>query len=178
MTLKSVTSLAVFGVALGFGLPLMAQTAPPQQKPAVSTPAPKPQNPVNGQIVMQEEGTILAKDLIGQSVYEPDNKTKIGSIGDLVLSKDGKTVNGFVIGVGGFLGIGEKSVALQMDRLQIGAEGESGLRLTMDVKKEELADAPAFKSRKEQASEKQAAEQARNRPQQGLPTRPGQKPAN
>ena len=62
--------------------------------------------------------TILAKDLIGLTVYAPD-KAKIGSISDLILGKDAKTVEGFVIGVGGFLGIGEKSVALKMDRLQI-----------------------------------------------------------
>ena len=66
---------------------------------------------------MQDANTILAKDLIGLTVYAPD-KAKIGSISDLILSKDGRTVEGFLIGVGGFLGIGEKSVALKMDRLQ------------------------------------------------------------
>ena len=62
--------------------------------------------------------SLLAKDFIGLAVYSPD-KLKIGTINDLILSKDGKTVEGFVIGVGGFLGIGEKNVALKMDRLQI-----------------------------------------------------------
>ena len=57
-------------------------------------------------------------DLIGQTVYAPD-KAKIGSISDLILSKDGKSVEGFVIGVGGFLGIGEKSVALKLDKLKM-----------------------------------------------------------
>ena len=51
---------------------------------------------------------MLGKDLVGQTVYAPD-KAKIGSISDLVLSKDGKTVEGFLIGVGGFLGIGERA---------------------------------------------------------------------
>jgi sporulation protein YlmC with PRC-barrel domain len=54
---------------------------------------------VPGQIVVQDANTILAKDLIGQTVYAPD-KAKIGSISDLILSKDAKTVEGFVIGVG------------------------------------------------------------------------------
>jgi uncharacterized protein YrrD len=65
--------------------------------------------PVAGQIVVQDINTILAKDLIGQTVYAPD-KAKIGSISDFILSKDAKAVEGFVIGVGGFLGLGEKSV--------------------------------------------------------------------
>jgi hypothetical protein len=43
-----------------------------------------------------------------------------------VHSKDAKTVEGFVIGVGGFLGIGEKSVALKMDRLQMSQNPEDG----------------------------------------------------
>jgi uncharacterized protein YrrD len=56
---------------------------------------------VPGQILVQDVTTIMAKqDLIGQTVYAPD-KAKIGSISDLILSKDGKTVDGFLIGVGG-----------------------------------------------------------------------------
>ena len=81
------------------------QTPPAQRAPAGETSVPKA--PVAGQIVVQDANTVLAKqDLIGQTVYAPD-KAKIGSISDLILSKDGKTVEGFVIGVGGFLGIGE-----------------------------------------------------------------------
>ena len=54
--------------------------------------------PVTGQITVQDSNTMLAKDFIGLNVYAPDN-AKIGSISDLILSKDGKTVEGFVIGV-------------------------------------------------------------------------------
>ena len=78
-----------------------------------------------------------------------------------VHSKDAKTVEGFVIGVGGFLGIGEKSVALKMDRLQMSQNPEDGLVLTMDANKEELKNTPTFKSKKEQDAEKQAAERPR-----------------
>ena len=40
----------------------------------------------------------------------------------------------------------------------------------MDVKKEELANAPSFKSKKDQDAEKQAAERARNQPPAQRPT--------
>jgi hypothetical protein len=63
-----------------------------------------------------------------------------------------------------------------MDRLRIGADRD-GVQLTTDVKKDELANAPAFKSTKDQEVEKQAAERARSQPQQGMP-RPAQKPGN
>jgi hypothetical protein len=178
MSFKSGASLTALALAAGLSLPASAQTTPPtqqQQKPAASAPAPSV--PVAGQIVTQDGNTILAKDLIGQTVHGPD-EAKIGSISDLILSKDGKSVQGFVIGVGGFLGIGEKSVALQMDRLRMSSKPDGSADLVMDAKKEELAKAPAFKSRKDQEAEKQAAidaERARSRAQSpgGAPTRPG-----
>ena len=79
-----------------------------EQRPSATTEVPK--TPVSGQILSQDSNSLLAKDFIGLAVYSPD-KLKIGTINDLILSKDGKTVEGFVIGVGGFLGIGEKAVA-------------------------------------------------------------------
>ena len=88
------------------------------------------------------------KDLIGQTVYAVD-KAKIGSISDLILSKDGKAVEGFVIGVGGFLGIGEKSVALKMDRLKMRSLPEGTMELSMDMTKDELSNTPTFKSKRE-----------------------------
>ena len=151
MTFKSSASLAAIALMLSLA-PAMAQTTPPA--PA-ATEAPKA--PVAGQITVQDANTIMSKDVVGQTVYAPD-KTKIGSISDLILSKDGKTVEGFVIGVGGFLGIGEKSVALKMDRLKM-AEADGAMQLTMDAKKEELSNAPSFKSRKDQDAEKRAAQQ-------------------
>ena len=148
----------------------MAQTSPPAQKPAPTTPraaTEAPKAPVPGQILVQDANTVLAKELIGQTVFAPD-KAKIGSISDLILSKDAKTVEGFVIGVGGFLGIGEKSVAMKLDRLQITHDTQSGgLQLMMDAKKEELANTPSFKSKRDQDAERQAAERARNMPQGG-----------
>jgi sporulation protein YlmC with PRC-barrel domain len=172
MTLKAGASLTVLALLLGTA-PALAQGTAPQQKPAE---APKPQAPVTGQILTQDANTVLAKDIIGQTVYASD-KAKIGSISDLILSKDGKTVDGFVIGVGGFLGIGEKSVALKMDRLKMAQDANGAMQLSMDVSKDELANAPSFKSKKDQDSEKQAAERARNQPAPGQGTRP-QRPAN
>ena len=181
MIRKSGASVAVLALALGVA-GAMAQTTAPQQRPVpmappASTEAPKV--PVTGQIVVQDTNTILAKELIGQTVNASDKSSKIGSISDLILSKDAKSVDGFVIGVGGFLGLGEKSVALKMDRLQM-THDEDGVHLMMDVKKEELANAPSFKSKRDQEDEKQAAERARSRPeiprvpQPGNPTqRPG-----
>ena len=174
MTLRTTASMAALMMALAPAPLALAQTAPPQRAPAVEQP--KVAVPVPGQILVQDENTMLGKDLVGQTVYAPD-KAKIGSISDLVLSKDGKTVEGFLIGVGGFLGIGEKSVALKLDRLHISPEPDGSVRLSMDIKKEELANAPTFKSRKDQMAEKEAERIRREAPAQpGPATKPVQKP--
>ena len=129
----------------------MAQTTP--QKP----PAAAPKAPVAGQIITQPDDTLLSRDFVGQNVYQPDD-TKIGSISDLLLSKDGKNVQGFVIGVGDFLGIGERSVALKMEQLKITPAADGTVKLVMDIKHDDLANAPAFKSRRDIEAEKKAAE--------------------
>src|SRR5882724_11066492 len=175
--LKTGASVAVLTLLLGATAAVSQTTMPQQQRPTPTAPSTTdvPKAPVAGQIVVQDANTILAKELIGQTVYAPD-KTKIGSISDLILSKDAKTVDGFVVGVGGFLGIGEKSVAMKLDRLQITHDTQSGgLQLMMDAKKDELANTPSFKSKRDQDAEKQAAERARSQPQGGgsMP-RPGQ----
>ena len=163
MTLRTAVSVAALTVALGFAPNAMAQTPPAQRAPAAEAP----KAPVPGQILVQDANTVLAKqDLIGQTVYAPD-KAKIGSISDLILSKDGKSVEGFVIGVGGFLGIGEKSVALKMDKLKMTSGANGVMELAMDMSKDELTNTPTFKSKKDVDAEK-AAEQRRTE----QPTRP------
>ena len=175
MMLKTGASVAVLTLLLGATAAMCANNdaaTAASADGALATEVPKA--PVAGQIVVQDANTVLAKELIGQTVYAPD-KAKIGSISDLILSKDAKTVEGFVIGVGGFLGIGEKSVAHEAgsppDRRTTPQSG--GLQLMMDAKKEELANTPSFKSKRDQDAERQAAERARNMPQGG-PANPRQ----
>lgn len=149
MSLKTEVSAAALALALMCGAAAAQQVSPPEVRPEA------PRTPVAGQIVTQPEDSILARDLIGQTVTEPDN-TKIGTISDLVLSKDGRSVEGFVIGVGGFLGIGEKNVAVKMDQLKIAPAGDGSVHLTADLKKDQLSNAPPFKSRKDIEAEKRA----------------------
>jgi sporulation protein YlmC with PRC-barrel domain len=151
MSLKTEVSAAALALMLALGAAAAQQVAPPDTRPEA------PRTPVAGQIVTQPEESILVRDLIGQTVIAPDN-TKIGTINDLVLSGDGRSVDGFVVGVGGFLGIGERNVALKMDQMKIAPLTAGGVQLTADLKKEDLANAPAFKSRRDIEAEKRAAE--------------------
>jgi sporulation protein YlmC with PRC-barrel domain len=57
-----------------------------------------------------------ASKLMGLDVYNEANE-KLGDVNELILDKDGK-VDAVVIGVGGFLGMGEHDIAVKMDKLK------------------------------------------------------------
>src|SRR5262245_48112982 len=114
MGLRTAASVVMLTAVAGLSPQVTAQTQPAPTTPSVQT-TPVPKTPVTGQILEQDANTILANDFIGRPVYAPDN-TKIGTISDLILTNDGTKVEGFVIGVGGFLGLGEKNVALKIER--------------------------------------------------------------
>jgi sporulation protein YlmC with PRC-barrel domain len=106
----------------------------------------KPAKPVEGQIVLQDQNSILASTLIGSTVYTPADET-VGDINDVIVALDGK-VQGVVIGVGGFLGLGEKDVAVQMDKFTVQPQdaNKNNVRLILNSTKADLEAAPEFKS--------------------------------
>jgi sporulation protein YlmC with PRC-barrel domain len=76
-----------------------------------------------------------------QNVYDPGDN-KIGDVKDVLVSEDGK-VTALIISVGGFLGIGEKDVAVPFSSVkQKIKDGKS--YLTLDTTKEALKSAPGF----------------------------------
>jgi sporulation protein YlmC with PRC-barrel domain len=66
--------------------------------------------------MMHREGDWRASKLIGVNVYNEANE-KIGDINDVILDKSGKVEN-VILGVGGFLGMGEHYVAVAYDKLK------------------------------------------------------------
>jgi sporulation protein YlmC with PRC-barrel domain len=62
------------------------------------------------------QGTWRASKLVGLSVYN-DNNESLGSINDLLTDKSGN-IKAVVIGVGGFLGVGEHLVAVPLDKIK------------------------------------------------------------
>jgi sporulation protein YlmC with PRC-barrel domain len=70
-------------------------------------------------------GQFMASKLIGTSVVGQNNET-IGDVNDVLMDRSGKAV-AVLIGVGGFLGIGEKDVAVPFDRIEMtAANGSNG----------------------------------------------------
>jgi sporulation protein YlmC with PRC-barrel domain len=69
-------------------------------------------------VTVPESGAWRVSDLEGKEVYGAENES-IGQINDVLVSQDGG-VNAVIVGVGGFLGIGEKNVAIDISALQLG----------------------------------------------------------
>ncbi|ACM25634.1 conserved hypothetical protein [Rhizobium rhizogenes K84] len=108
-----------------------------------------------GYLTEQSADQISAKTYIGQSVYNGQNES-IGSINDLVLLKQGGVVAA-VVGVGGFLGMGQKNVAVPFDKITATQNVEDGsVKLTTTETADALKAAPEFKTLAAQASEKAA----------------------
>jgi PRC-barrel domain protein len=86
----------------------------------------------------------LASKFKGTDVIGADNH-KIGDVGDILFDKDAKAV-AYIIGVGGFLGIGSKDVALDPKAFEVvpGDHGMADAKLKLAMTKDELKNAPAF----------------------------------
>ena len=70
-------------------------------------------------------------------------KLKLGTINDLILNQNGE-VAAVVIGVGGFLGIGEKNVAVDFSALQWVVAADNTERFVLETNVETLTSAPDF----------------------------------
>jgi sporulation protein YlmC with PRC-barrel domain len=77
-----------------------------------------------------------------QNVYDTSDN-KIGEIMDVLIGQDGK-VNALIIGVGGFLGMGEKDVAVPFNGVK-GTMKDNKWYLVMNTTKDALKNAPGYK---------------------------------
>jgi hypothetical protein len=86
---------------------------------------------------------VAASDLLNQKVKNPANET-VGDINDLSIGGDGK-IAAVIIGVGGFLGMGEKNVQLPYEQLTFSRDANGYLVVTANISKESLQSAPEWK---------------------------------
>jgi sporulation protein YlmC with PRC-barrel domain len=86
--------------------------------------------------------SLTVTDWYKQDVYDQSNN-KIGQIMDVLVDQEGK-VNALIIGVGGFLGAGEKDVAVSFNTVKA-TKKDNKLLLTMNTTKDALKAAPGFK---------------------------------
>ena len=148
----------------------LAQTVEPKAGPIATTVTATTTTVTTSKwMTEQATGQSSASKLIGLYVYNSVNE-KIGAISDLIVDQSGK-LNAVVVGAGGFLGMGERDVAVPYDQIEwsylpvassVGAPPTTtGTASTasanaataspypnhalLNMSKEQLKDAPAFK---------------------------------
>jgi sporulation protein YlmC with PRC-barrel domain len=154
MMLRTLTLSAAISALMVSGA--LAQANPPPAKmdnPAAAQPAAAAKDAKF--IPAQGADKFVFSKFKGTNVLGPDNE-KVGDVTDMLFDQNGKT-HALIVGVGGFLGIGEKNVAIDMSAFQFvpADTGSSGMtassnndptnmKLKVSWTKEQLKDAPDF----------------------------------
>ncbi|ADJ22892.1 MAG: PRC-barrel domain-containing protein [Hyphomicrobium denitrificans] len=89
-----------------------------------------------------QQGEWRTSKLIGSKVQNKAGES-IGDINEIILASDGSAAAA-VIGVGGFLGMGEHQVAVQFKSLKIGRDTNGNSVITLDTTKDALKSAPSW----------------------------------
>lgn len=119
-----------------------------------------PAEKVQPQWYSRQGDEIRARKLIWAEVLNTANET-VGEVTDVILSKDGK-VAAVVLGVGGFLGIGEHEVAVTFGSLRLKQDGDR-LVVLIDATKDGLKSAPGWTS-PDDRSARETRSSSSNRP--------------
>ena len=159
---KLLTSTALIAMLTG---PVLAQTtaepAPATEAPAATTAPATTTAPAStagfGYMAMPTD--MSADDFIEKNLYvsetDPDTTAtyndadadwdSIGEIDDLVISETGE-VKAVLVDIGGFLGMGEKTVSVSMDQLRMIRDGDSedDYFIVFTADRAALESAPAF----------------------------------
>jgi sporulation protein YlmC with PRC-barrel domain len=129
-----------------------ATQAPTTPDPSMSSEQPKTDATTTAQqpavtdsglaVKIDATNAVLATSFIGSSVYTAADEN-IGDINDMIFDDKG-AIQAVVVGVGGFLGMGEKDVALPLEKIKVTKDENNNLKLTVQASREELEQAPAF----------------------------------
>lgn len=143
------TAAAVAMMASGAAFAQSAAPTAPAADPAapvINAPAevtPSTGVTVQGNAAMPGVGVgqLGAEELVGRDVIDPEGND-VGEVADLILGADQKITH-VLVGVGGFLGIGERTVAIQLDELSVDTSNDDHDLVTR-MTKEQLEALPAY----------------------------------
>lgn len=115
-------------------------TAPANAPPAVTQAVPK-----EGPNFIQPQSTdMLSSNVVGLDIYNGQND-KIGKIQDVAFDAS-KQLTGYILSVGGFLGMGTRYVAVNPTSVMVQYDASNkAWRATMNATKDQLKSAPEFK---------------------------------
>ena len=120
--MKKLISCTTLALLLATGSAFAADTAAQPDK--MATPA-EQMAPARATDMMATlpGGALPISDYYNQAVYD-NRDNKVGDVNDLLLDNGGK-INAVIIGVGGFLGVGEKNVAVPFSSLKVAEKNGS-----------------------------------------------------
>jgi putative membrane protein len=123
------------------------EAAPPAQMAPEAGPSTPPPIAASSAQDKDQFGTTVPANAVSISTYYNEDvydtkDNKIGDVNDILLDKDGR-VSTVIVGVGGFLGVGEKDVAVPFNALKVSEKGGDRY-LVIDATKEALEKAPGY----------------------------------
>ena len=143
--LAACAAILMSSAAFAQTTPLPATTPPTAAPPATTAPparTPATETQMKSKAPTQEvTGAWNAKDFMRSRVYNMGGD-RIGDVNDILV--DEGRVTAFVIGVGGFLGIGEKEVSLKPDQVKRMVHSDGETYFTVNTTKEQLQAAPEY----------------------------------
>jgi len=173
MSIKAQVCAAALALAFGAGTAIAQAPGGGKTSPGSATQQAKPPpKPVEGHITMQSDNTVLASSLIGAQVAGADGEGT-AEISDVILRTDGG-IEGVVVSVGGFLGLGAHNVAVKWDKIQLQEQPDGKAKLMLTASREDLRAAEKFKSKADVQAERDAAKRSSERP---APVSPGSAPS-
>ncbi|MEB3420435.1 PRC-barrel domain-containing protein [Salipiger marinus] len=96
-------------------------------------------------VSQQDSAEMLGDWLLSTGVISPEGET-IGSIKDFIITEEGQ-ITGVILGVGGFLGIGEKDIAVDYSQLDIQYDGDA---IELAMTREQAEEAPEYQYREKE----------------------------
>lgn len=129
MTYRTLLLSTVVGLALSG--PVFADDTKKQSNPAQQSATDR---------TLSSQSTVQAKKLLGADIKNAQNET-IGEVESINVDKDGK-VRSVIVGVGGFLGMGERNVSVNWEALTVTNDGDT---VRTNLTKDQLKAMPEYK---------------------------------
>ena len=145
--------------------PAFAQTSTPSGDPPSLPTVPEASATTKQSVSMGEH---RLSTLMKATVKNAGGET-VGTINDALLDKSGRVTH-YVVGVGGFLGIGERNVALPFDEIRISRDANNSVVVATSVPKETLSQLPEWKDPAAASRTPASAPATRTAPQSGKST--------
>ena len=138
------SALAAFAALLMSSSAIAQTTTPPASAPPAAVTQPPTATPPARTSAPAEEvtGAWNASDFMGSRVYNMGGE-RIGDVNDLLVDDTGR-VTAVILGVGGFLGIGEKEVSMTTDQVKRMVHSDGATYFTVNATKDQLTAAPQY----------------------------------